>query len=214
MDPDTGQSVCNKSWLTVAVPDLRELPRGSSLLVTTSSPLHRVLKPGQQVQAAHGTQASLRSLTSSGQSSMRRNRENSCLQATNLRDSFQGTICVQCDVLAPSPRHAGEEWVPTVLSLPFAPPLPGGCWRLNSHLDSTGWSFLKTRVFYTDPTMEPPGWLPSMSSPGSRRGRAGLPQQRIGTGHWKGARAGSTPPWVTCPSEVTARLTSGQQVNT
>lgn len=38
----------------VAVPDLRELPGGSLLLVTTSSPLHRVLKPGQQVQAAHG----------------------------------------------------------------------------------------------------------------------------------------------------------------
>jgi len=29
-------------------------PRGSSLLVTPSSPLHRVLKPGQQVQAAQG----------------------------------------------------------------------------------------------------------------------------------------------------------------
>lgn len=60
--------------------------------------------------------------------------------------------------------------MPTVPSLPFAPPLPGGCWRLNPHLDSTGWSFLKTRVFYTDPTMEPPGWLPSVSSPGSRWG--------------------------------------------
>lgn len=34
------------------------------------------------------------------------------------------------------------------------------------------------------------------------------------TGHQKGARAGTTPPWVTCPSEVTARVTSGQQVNT
>lgn len=41
------------SWFMVAVPDLRELPPGPSLLVTTSSPLHRVLKPGQQVQTAH-----------------------------------------------------------------------------------------------------------------------------------------------------------------
>ena len=56
--------------------------------------------------------------------------------------------------------------MPTVPGLPSAPPLPGGCWRLNSHLDSTGWSFLKTQVFNTDPMMEPPGWLPSLSSPG------------------------------------------------
>lgn len=55
--------------------------------------------------------------------------------------------------------------------LPFALPLPGGCWCLNSHLDSTGWSFLKTQVLNTDPTMEPPGWLPSMSSPGRWGGR-------------------------------------------
>lgn len=64
--------------------------------------------------------------------------------------------------------------MPTVPGLPSAPPLPGGCWRLNSHLDSTGWSFLKIRVFNTDPMMEPPGWLPSLSSPG-RWGRGAVP---------------------------------------
>ena len=67
--------------------------------------------------------------------------------------------------------------MPTVPGLPSAPPPPGGCWRLNSHLDSTGWIFLKTQVFNTDPMMEPPWWLPSLSSPGRwgggcpRRGR-------------------------------------------
>ena len=101
--------------------------------------------------------------------------------------------------------------MPTVPGLPSAPPLPGGCWCLNSHLDSTGWSFLKTQVFNTDPMMEPPGWLPSLSSPG-RWG--GLSQERTGIGHWMGACAGTTPPWVTCPSEVTARVALGQQMNT
>lgn len=126
-----------------------------------------MLKPGQQVQAAHGWHPGLAQKPHFfGAKQQEKNRENSCLQATNLGDPIQGTICVQCDVLAPSPRCAGEGWVPTVPGLPLAPPLPGGCWRLNSHLDSTGWSFLKTRVFNTDPTMEPPGWLPSLSSPG------------------------------------------------